>query len=68
MITRRTVTVAKTALAGVMLDIFSARLVASMAAFNEEIAPSLPFGWESMAMVETRGRWEKVVGRTDCGE
>ena len=55
-------TVAKTAFAGVMLEIFSARSMASMAAFNKEMALSRPFGrWELVAMVETQGSREKTV-------
>jgi len=62
-IARRTLTVAKTAFAGVMLEIFSARSMASMAAFNKETALSRPFGrWDSVAMVETQGSWEETVG------
>ena len=56
-IVRRTATVPKTALAGVMLEIFSARSMASMAAFNVETAPSRPVGrWDFVAMVETARR------------
>jgi hypothetical protein len=49
-------------LAGVILEIFSARFMASMAAFNEETAFSRPFGsWDLVAMVETEGSHEKAV-------
>ena len=59
-IVRRTPTVAKTALAGVTLEIFSARSMASIAAFNKETALSRPFGrWDLEAMVETQ---------SSCGE
>jgi len=52
-IVRRTLTVAKTAFAGVILEIFSARSMAWMAAFNKETASSLPFGrWDLAAMVK----------------
>lgn len=52
-IARRTPTVAKTAFAGVMHEIFSARSMASMAAFNKETALSRPFGRrDSVAMVQ----------------
>jgi len=69
-ITRRTLTVAKTALAGVMLEIFSARSMVSMAAFNKETALSRPFGrWDSVAMVGTQGSCEELVGGgTGCEE
>ena len=63
-IVRRTPTVAKTALAGVMLEIFSARSMASIAAFNKETEFSRPFGrWDSVAMVETQGD----IGGNDAG-
>ena len=44
----------KTALAGVALESFSARSMASMAAFNVETAPSRPWvgRWDLVAMVE----------------
>jgi hypothetical protein len=59
---RRALTVPKAALAGVMLEIFSARFMASMAAFNEETAFSRPFGrWDLVAMVEIQGSHEKAV-------
>jgi len=55
--------VAKTALAGVILEIFSARSMVSMAAFNEETVLSRPFGrWDLAAMVETQGSCEEAVG------
>ena len=61
-IVRRMPTVAKTAFAGVILEIFSARSMASMAAFNKETAFSRSFGrWDSVAMVETEGSYEEVV-------
>ena len=48
-------TVLKTALAGVMLETSPAIFMASMAAFNVETTPSLPFGrWDLVAMVETQ--------------
>jgi len=54
--------VAKTAFAGVMLEIFSARSMASMAAFNKETALSRPLGcWDSVAIVETEGSHKKTV-------
>lgn len=54
---------AKTAFAGVVLEIFSARFMASMATFNEDIAFSCPFGrWELVAMVETRCSHKETVG------
>ena len=55
-IVRRMTTVPKTALAGVMLEIFSARSMALMAAFNAETTPSRPL-WDLVAMAETtKGR------------
>ena len=52
---------AKTAFAGVMLEIFSARSMASMAAFNEETGLSRPFGgrWDLAAIVKTQGSREE---------
>jgi len=61
--------VPKTALAGVILEIFSARFVASMAAFKEEIEPSRPFGrWDLVVMVEAQGSCKKAVQRADREE
>ena len=61
-IVRITLTVAKTAFAGVILEIFSARSMASMAAFNKETAFSRPFGrWELVVMVETEGSHKGTV-------
>ena len=55
-ITRRTLTVAKTALAGVMLEIFSARSMASIAVFNKETEFSRPFRRRDLVvMVKTQG-------------
>lgn len=52
----------KAALAGVMLAIFSARFMASMAAFNERRLPSRLFGrWDLDAMVKTQGNRERDV-------
>ena len=63
---RRTPTVAKAALAGVMLEIFSARFIASMAAFNKETVFFRPFGrWELVAMVETQGSCEETMRGAD---
>ena len=53
---------AKTAFAGVMLEIFSARSMTWMAAFSKETASSRPFGrWDLVAMVETRGSYQEAV-------
>ena len=53
MIVSRALTVPKTACAGVMLESFSARFTASMAAFNKERVPSRPFGgWDLVVMGE----------------
>ena len=61
-IVRRMPTVAKTAFAGVILEIFSARSMASMAAFNKETAFSRPFGrWELVVMVETESSRKETV-------
>jgi len=55
-ILRRTLTVPKTALAGVMLEILSAIFMASMAAFSKETVFSRPFGRCDLgAMVEAQG-------------
>ena len=60
---RRMVTVPKTALAGVMLEISFARFRASMAILSEERTASRPFGrWDLVAIVGTRDSWEKAVG------
>ena len=68
-IARRTLTVAKTALAGVMLEIFSARSMASMAAFNKETVFSRSFGrWDLVVMVETQGSHEKAVRGAGRGQ
>jgi len=59
---RTTLTEPKTALAGVMLEISFARFMASMAAFNGEIAPSRRSGrLDVVAMVEARGSCEGAV-------
>ena len=59
---RRIVTVPKTALAGVMLEISLARLRASMAIFSEERMASRPFGrWDSVVIVEVQGSCEKAA-------
>jgi len=51
----------KTALTGGILENFSARFKASMAAFNAEMVPSRPLClWDSASMVETQGH----CGRT----
>ena len=61
-IARTTLTVAKTALAGVILEIFSARFMVPMVAFNETKF-SRSFGRrDSVAMVETQGSCEETVG------
>ena len=68
-IVRRTPTVAKRAFAGVMLEIFSARFMASMAAFSKETAFSRPFGrWDSVTMVETEGSYEEGVRAAAVGK
>jgi len=52
--------VPKAALAGVTLEIFSARFMASMAAFNGETALPRPFGrWDLGVMVEAQGSREE---------
>jgi len=68
-IVRRTLTVPKTALAGVTLETSFARFRASMAIFSEERAPPCPLGrWESVAMVEIPGRYEDAMRREGCEE
>jgi len=52
--------VPKAALAGVMLENFSARFMTSMAAFSEETAFPRPFGrWDLGVMVEAQGGREE---------
>jgi len=64
---RITLTVPKTALAGVILESSFARFRASMVAFNAEIVFSRPLGhWDSACMVETRGSCEGSVEREGC--
>ena len=61
---RITLTVPKTALAGVTLDASFARFKASMATFNAEMVPSHSLGrWDPAFMVETRGSGERTVQR-----
>ena len=56
----------KTALAGGILEIFSARFRDSMAVFNAEMVPSCPLGrWDSAFLVGTRGR---TMGYGGCAE
>ena len=63
-IVRITLTVPKTALAGVMLDASFARFKASTATFNAVIVPSRSLGrWDPAFMVETRGCGERTVQR-----
>ena len=63
-VVRRFLAESSAALAGGMVEISSARLIASMAAFNEERALSRPFGrWDLVAMVETQGGCKKAVQR-----
>ena len=60
---RITLTEPKAALAGVMLNTSFAIFIASIAAFNKEIAVSGRFGrCDFVAMVETRGGWRKRRG------
>ena len=52
----------KTALAGVILDISFARLVASMATFSEERTLPRPFGrWDLISMNQSEGGREKAM-------
>ena len=61
-IVRRILTDPNTALAGVILETSFARFMASMAMFNEEMAPSRPFGrWGLASMVETQRGDENMV-------
>ena len=63
-IVSRMLTDPKTALAGVILETSFARFMASMAIFNEERAPSRPFGRLSFAsIVGTQGSGENTVLR-----
>ena len=66
---RRMPTEPKTILAGAIDETFSARLIASRAAFNSSMAPPRPLGfWGSSFMVETWGGRERTVGCEDCEE
>ena len=68
-IVRRALAEPKTVLAGEILEIFSARLTVSMAAFSAEMAPSRPSGrWDSAFMVETGGGCERTVWYEGCEE
>ena len=59
---RRILTDPKTALAGVILEIFSARLKALIAAFNAETAPWRSLDrWDLASIVEIRGSCERTV-------
>ena len=61
-IVRITLTVAKTALAGAMLDTSFARFKASMVTSNAEIVPSHLLGRLDPAfMIKTRGRGKRLV-------
>jgi len=65
--TRRAPTEPKVALACVILESSFARSRASIAPFNEERAPSGPFGCRDFAaMVETQGSRKKMIQHTDC--
>ena len=56
-------TVPKTALAGVIVEISFARFMASIVAFNAETIPFLPLGCRDLvSMVETRGSCERRYG------
>ena len=62
-------TVLKTALAGAMHETSCARFMASMAAFNAEVALSCSLGrWDSSSMVKDRGNCEKAVRSEGCEE
>ena len=68
-IVRRTLTVPKTALAGVTLETSFARFMTSMAASDEERTPFRSFGrWDLVLMAESWGSWEKVVWRPGSAE
>jgi len=64
---RTTLTEPKTALAGVMLEISFARLMASMATFNDERAPSRR-RWVFGSIVEAQGSREEAVRHAGCEE
>ena len=67
MITRRALTVPKTALAGVALEISFARFKPSIAKFKRGRARSPRFGRSDLgAIVEPGGSWEKVVWWNGC--
>jgi len=61
-IVRRILTEPKTALAGVILETSFARFMVSMATFNEEMAPSRPFGcWGLASIVEIQRSGQNTV-------
>ena len=60
-VARRTLTVPKTALAGVVFEASFARFRTSMAAFNEDVTLSLPFDFEDFgAIAGLCVSWEAV--------
>jgi hypothetical protein len=60
-VARRMLTELKTVLMGVILEVSSASVKASMATFNAEVAPSRSIGcWGFASVVGTGGRWEKA--------
>jgi hypothetical protein len=62
-VVRRVLTEPKIALTGAILEVISARFMASMAAFNAEVTPSRPLScWDSAFMVGTRGICENTWG------
>ena len=68
-VVRRMLTVPKTALAGVGLEISFARFTTSMAASNKERTSSRRFcRLESFSMVGARDGWEKRGRRPGCAE
>ena len=55
----------KTALAGGIVEFFSARFTAAAALFNAEVVPSHPSGgWDLASIIKTRGGYGKTV---QCG-
>lgn len=59
-IVRRVLTDPKTCFAGAIIEVFSARFKASMAAFKDEMTTSRSLGrWDPVSMVEARGGCER---------
>ena len=67
-IVRRVLTLTQAALTVVLLETSFVRFRKSMTLFNEERTSPLPFGWDPVAMVRTRGICEEAVWRRGSEE